>query len=557
MISTFLFRYHRISFLSLVVLCLLVVQSMASANAPVTVIVQVAEGVDVATLAADYDTAVTGALPSLDLVHLTGNDPQLANELAADPRVLAAHADSIIVGQPRLIGAVGGYMDAQPRLIGAVGDPDTDYAEQWAVNKLRLPQAHAISQGQDVTVAVLDTGVLLNHPLLVSQLVPGYDFVDDDAIPDEVTDGLDQDGDGLVDEDAGHGTHVAGTVLLVAPQAKIMPVRIFNDEGKGTYFDAIAGILFAVDNGADIINLSGSGADDMPFLADAIAYADAQGVVVVAAGGVNNLGYPAGYNSVISVGAADPLDYPTDFSNYPQMANTVYAPGIGIFSSYYDGDYAWWTGNSMATPLVSGTAALMLAAGGCNAACVQTTIIDTAHAVVIDPESQAYYGRIDTFDAVAMAANQFVPDFTVQLRNGHHSQPGDLEIKPHLRIVNNGNSVPLDELTLRYWYTSEGSVEEQLHCDYAFISCQVIESTFGVITETAVADTYFELSFTAEAGTLLGGHESGEIQLRVHKNNWTVYNELDDYSYNGDDNYGDWQYVTLYHNGQLVWGVEP
>lgn len=547
---------HTVWGVSLLILLMGAMAGPAKADGPVAVIVQVAAGVDTAVLAADYNAAVVNHLPALALARLQGSHPQLAAQLAADPRVLAAHADGVIVGQPRLIGAVNGTMDAQPRLIGAVGDPVAYYGEQWAVSKMRLPQAHAISQGQGITVAVLDTGVLLAHPLLSGHLVAGYDFVDDDAVPDDVADGLDEDGDGVVDEDAGHGTHVAGIILLAAPQAHIMPVRIFNDEGKGTYFDAIAGIVYAVDHGADIINLSGSGPDDVPFMAQAVAYAESQGVVMVAAGGVNALGYPASYNAVISVGAANEEDYLTDFSDFAQMANTVYAPGLSIFSGYYDGDYAWWTGNSMATPLVAGTAALLLATGSCDAVCVRSTIVTTAHAVVIDPGTQMLYGRVDAFDAVAAAANQGDVNLSVQLMHGS-GQPDDQDIKPYLRIINHGNSVPLEQLTLRYYYTLEGNSSQQFHCDYAAVGCGHMTGVFGQVTGTTEADTYLEVRFTAGAGILLGNHNSGPLQLRFNKENWTAYNELNDYSRNGAAVYTETLNVALFHNGVLVWGTPP
>ena len=91
----------------------------------------------------------------------------------------------------------------------------------------------------------MDTGIDLDHPLLAGKLVPGYDFVDNDTDPDDAIDGIDEDDDWLIDEGAGHGTHVAGIVRLVAPAASIMPVRIFTSDGFGTYFDVAAGIVFA------------------------------------------------------------------------------------------------------------------------------------------------------------------------------------------------------------------------------------------------------------------------------------------------------------------------
>lgn len=548
--------YSRILGYSLLLAAVVGAAFPVRANEPVAVILRVANGADPAALAADYNAILNKSLPAHSLARLVGHNPQLLSQLSADPRVLAAHADKIIVGQPRLIGAVGSDMNAQPRLIGAVGDPVAAYGEQWAAAKLRLPQAHTITAGQGMIVAVLDTGVTADHPLLDGYLLPGYDFVDNDAFPDDTAGGIDEDGDGQVDEAAGHGTHVAGIVRLTAPQAQILPVRIFDDEGQGSYFDAVAGILYAVDQGAHVINLSGSGPDDVPFLEEAVAYAEAHGVVMVAAAGVNLLGYPAQYSSVISVAAANDQDYPTDFSTFPEMAPTVYAPGAAIFSAYYTGDYAWWTGNSMAAPFVAGTAALMRASANCDAACVRANLLPTAHRVVTDPYTQVQHGRVDAFDAVARTANQFHPTLSVQLMAGP-GQPYDLAIKPFLQIVNNGNSVPLHELTLRYYYTREGNAGEQVHCDYAAISCAHLTGAFGVVTGTPAADAYLELHFNNAAGRLLGGRHSGPIQLRLHKNDWSAYDEMNDYSRNGAAQFTTTSQVALYHNGQLVWGTPP
>lgn len=547
---------RAVRIVSLVLLaCLLtaVLAGRARADVPVAVVVATAVTTDIHTLAADYGAMVSQTIPPLGLARLVGNDPDLLNVLAADERVTAVYPDHIIEGQPRFIGAVGNELDAQ---LWNGQSPGALYTNQWAVSNLRLAQAHNISQGQGIIIAVLDTGVDMAHPLLAGHLIPGYDFVENDDHPAETRDGLDQDGDGLVDEGAGHGTHIAGIINLVAPQAPIMPLRILNDDGQGSYFAAAAAIVYAADNGAHVINLSGSGPEDVPFLAEAVAYAQAHDVVVVAAGGVNALGYPAAYPAVLSVGAADAQDYPTDFSNFGAMAHTVYAPGQAIFSGYTDSAYAWWTGNSMAAPFVAGTAALMRVSAHCQADCVHNTVLSAAHPVVVGPNTQVHYGRVDAYDAVAAALNQSQPDLVVQLKDGN-SQADPLQIKPHINIINNGNSVPLSALTLRYWYTVDGNVGQQLNCDYAAISCAYLTGAFGMTTSVPGADAYMELHFTAVAGTLLGGRQTGPIQLRVNKSNWTAYNEADDYSHNGAAAFANAPNVTLYLNGQLVWGVEP
>ncbi len=297
------------------------------ADSTASVIIKSANGSDVSAITTDYDAVVVKAIPELGLFLLESNLSDLASQLAEDTRVIAIYENTAFEGQPRFGGAFGSELDAKPW--GTNSDPATAYKEQWALSNIRLADAHALSKGAGIVVAVLDTGIDFTHEQFQGKLVSGYDFVDNDPAPAEERNGLDQDGDATIDEGAGHGTHVAGIVALTAPEAKIMPIRIFDDEGRGLYFDIVAGIMYAVDHGADVINLSGSGPEDEPFLAEAVSYAEAHGVVIVAAGAVNTFGYPASYPSVISVGASDKLDYPTDFSDFPGVLNnTVYAPGF-------------------------------------------------------------------------------------------------------------------------------------------------------------------------------------------------------------------------------------
>ncbi len=518
-------------------------------------IITLANDADIVEVAAAHEAVVSRSIPALGLFLLESSRPDLHTQLANDVRVTAVYENAVIEGQPRYSGAVGQELMAQPWGPGSA--LHHAYNEQWAVFNIRLPQAHTISRGEGVTVAVLDTGIDRTHPLFEGKLTAGYDFVDDDPEPDETRNGLDEDGDSAVDEGAGHGTHVAGIVALTAPQTSIMPIRVFDDEGRGDYFHLVAGLIYAVDQGADVINLSGSGPDDEPYLAEAITYAQMHGVLVVAAGGVNTLGYPASYPTVISVGAADARNYPTDFSNFSAMANTIYAPGLSILSGYDDGGFASWTGNSMAAPFVAGTAALLLSSGACDAAYAAALLVETAHPVVADPKTPAYFGRLDAFDALAAATQQVHTDLSVLVLAGEMRNPQDIHLRPHFNIVNKGNSLPLSELTLRYWFTAEGQSGQVVDCDYAAIQCREISSQVGSTPQTAVADAYLELQFLPGAGVLLGSHESGPIQLRVHKADWTPYDELNDYSYNGTSVFTQNQRVTLYRNGELVWGTEP
>ena len=136
----------------------------------------------------------------------------------------------------------------------------------------------------------------------------------------------------------------------------------------------------------------------------------------------------------------------------------------------------------------------------------------------------------------------------------------DQQIKPHLNIVNTGTTaVPLSELTVRYWYTREGTQTQVYDCDYAQVGCANVTAGFVTLASPVPgANVYLQLAFGAGAGTLNGGGQTGEMQNRLHNQNWSSYNEADDYSYDPTKTaFADWNRVTLYRSGTLVWGVEP
>lgn len=201
-----------------------------------------------------------------------------------------------------------------------------------------------------VTVAVVDTGVDATHPFLKGRVISGYDLVDNDPDP--------KDGNG-------HGTHVSGTVVDCTPGLEIvvMPVRVLDNEGSG--YDSVIGlgIQYAVDNGADVINMSLGGYGHSDFIDSKISYAVSKGVtVVVAAGNDNNdtsFYCPAHDTDCITVAAIDQDNKKAGFSNYGDAVD-IAAPGVKIKSCTPGNNYKTWDGTSMAAPHVSAAAALLL-----------------------------------------------------------------------------------------------------------------------------------------------------------------------------------------------------
>jgi subtilisin family serine protease len=247
------------------------------------------------------------------------------------------------------------------------------YVNQPAAFVINMAQAHYFATGSGTVVAVLDTGVDPNQPVLANSLVAGYDFtrnvaggsemadvdqstdsiLDDAQSTDSILDQmaalvlnqsttaiLDQSTDSILDGNKsklpsafGHGTMVAGLIHLVAPAAKIMPVKVFTGAGTSTLSNIVSGIHWAVDHGADVISMSFSSTESSQELQSAIDYAHSKGVVSVAAagnGGEQTMVYPAGYHtSVMGVASTNDQDIRSSFSNYGNALVTWRRPAKG------------------------------------------------------------------------------------------------------------------------------------------------------------------------------------------------------------------------------------
>ena len=407
---------------------------------------------------------------SPDIALVSGPDGvptgQLLNAVQQDPRVLGfeslerlaleeSRLDSMADGSGVVIGALvlqGEYDGAHAANFAA---PVWDgYMSQPAAELIRLPETRSIgtSEAQGFgTVAIIDTGVDPDHPVLQGALVPGYDFIQNDAgsgsewralppgnrgdLKRSLEDSADQsfasilEGQGkpahmgpstraIADQsfasilesadlpDAfGHGTMVAGLVRLAAPAAKIMPLRVFDGQGQANPWHVIQAIYFAVDHGANVINMSFSVDKQSVALKRAVQYAESHGVVCVSSAGNNggtSKSWPAAFQEVLGVASTDLSGQLSMFSNHGPNLVSLAAPGEELITIYPGGLYAVAWGTSFSAGLVSGATTLLNS---------DETVMDLfvdfeaaeevfeASSVEITSSQQAGSGRLDAYSA--------------------------------------------------------------------------------------------------------------------------------------------------------------
>ncbi|MEI7845363.1 MAG: S8 family serine peptidase [Chloroflexota bacterium] len=287
---------------------------------------------------------------------------------------------------------------------------DPYWSYQHNLRAIRAPQGWDLSTGgSTATIAVIDTGIDLNNPELAAKILQGIDYVDGDNIPQD---------------EHGHGTHVAGIAAAVSNNsegiagvswgAKILPVRVLDAEGSGTYDNVASAIVWAADQGAQVLNLSLGGLDNSDTLEKAVNYAISKGVIVVAAAGNygdNSIFYPANYPGVIAVGATDEQNNRAYFSSYGKQLDLV-APGDSIISLDLWGDYTNMSGTSMASPHVAGLAAILVSLPGNSSALVEHQM-EASALDLGDKGWDQYFGNgLIQVDRAILLAHSFTPTAT-------------------------------------------------------------------------------------------------------------------------------------------------
>ena len=322
---------------------------------------------------------------------------------------------------------------AEPNyLVTLAGTPnDPEFPNQPNLNVIQVPQSwDALPDMPQVLVAVIDTGVDVTHPDLVNSIWQNSGETGTDAAgADKKSNGVDDDNNGYVDDwqgwnvtagnnrvsdDQGHGTHLAGIIGAeknngvgmagIAPNARIMPVKVLDSNGVGSHAQAAEGIVYAVDMGARIINLGFGGLGSSDLLFNAIGYALSQNVLVVAAGGnsgSNTTYYPAGYPGVLAVSAVDNNFNAASLSSFGSHIN-ISAPGVSITSTFPGGGYIAASGTSMSSAHVSGVAALL--AGNpqfTESADLRSALLNSALDLgTSGPDEHFGYGVVQAFSAL-------------------------------------------------------------------------------------------------------------------------------------------------------------
>ncbi|MCA2214157.1 S8 family serine peptidase [Jidongwangia harbinensis] len=317
-----------------------------------------------------------------------------------------AEAERLVRAGQQAHRAVAVEIDAPVTLMAVPDGTDPYRSLQWDFTKLNVATAWQRSTGAGVTVAVIDSGVQASHPDLAGQVLPGIDLVADTS--------------GVSTDPNGHGTHVAGTIAArtgngagvsaIAPDVRILPIRTLDASGVGVMSDVATGIVYAADQGAQVINMSLGSTVQVTSVSNAIGYARSKGVVVVAAAGNYRASgsptlWPAADAGVVAVASTDENDAYSSFSNRGSYVD-VAAPGSSILSTVPSAGYAYYNGTSMAAPHVAAAAALVAAyRPGLTPDQVELALTGTATDLgAAGRDSDFGHGRINPAAALASVA---------------------------------------------------------------------------------------------------------------------------------------------------------
>lgn len=358
---------------------------------------------------------------------------------------------------------------------------DYYYPREWHFSKIGAQATWDITQGEGITIAILDTGVDLTHPDLAGNLVPGWNFYDNNSNTADVI---------------GHGSFVAGTaaaltdnsigVSSIASKSKVMPLRVTDINGYGSISKITSALIYAADNGARVANMSFLNLTSQETIRTAAQYMkDKNGLVVTSGGNTGALENYTVSTTMISVSATDELDQKADFSSYGDYI-ALAAPGTKIWSTGKDGTYGVAGGTSIASPVVGSVIALMMSA---NPKLSSTEIENLLFSTAVDlgdPGRDIYfgYGRVDAAAAV-QAAKTAIPSLDIEA--------------PHVTIIN-----PLEGATL------SGLIPVDID---ATDNIGVTRAELWINNTNVATDTSQPFSFSWDSTGVVSGATSLEVRV--------------------------------------------
>jgi thermitase len=300
--------------------------------------------------------------------------------------------DTLIVeGKGKGVSAMINTLSKHPGVATVEADPiahadwvpnDPYWSQQWGPYQVYADLAWDVTKGSSgVTIAIVDTGINSAHPDLSGKVrTDGYNYVNNTT---------------NANDDNGHGSHTAGTaaaktgngvgVAGMCPNCQLLPVKVLDSAGSGSYSAIASGIRYAADKGAKVINLSLGGTAGTTALSDAVNYANGKGVLLACAAGNSNTSaasYPAYYSACVAVAAVDQNLNRATFSNYGTWVDTS-APGVSIVSTWLGSGYNTISGTSMATPHVAGLAGLLFSQGRTQAD-VRNRLTNSAYTIAVN-----------------------------------------------------------------------------------------------------------------------------------------------------------------------------
>ena len=426
----------------------LVMVLLRGGNGGVDIIVKLRKGHSVRELSENYGTRKAGYLANrgIWLIHVddSTNGQAVLHKIQKEPAVEDAEIDRRVKltsarlanVSPELVQDMMALLDGQTMTSFNGTTVLKAYAEQRAMTVIGADQVRKISTGVGTRVAYIDTGVDPMHPALRPWLEPGVDVVNDRSASE--LDGLSQDMMSLLDQDMmslldhklifllngslasvlnsaagssafppafGHGTLVAGTIHVVAPDARLVPIKAFDAYGYTTMFNLIESVYKAIDLDVDVLNMSFSTMENSDIFRKTLDTAREEGIAIVASAGNDACDgkglYPAAYPGVFGIAATDLNDRLASFSNYGTGVSAT-APGAYVISTLPGGKYAAVWGTSFSAPVVSGAMALLASNRG-HGKSNATLVINTADSIdALNPgyEKKLGKGRINVRQAL-------------------------------------------------------------------------------------------------------------------------------------------------------------